>query len=334
MVVSAKQLRGPRRRGPKKRSRSSGINGPGIRSRPATLSDMGAGEGQSSSSHRRNNGGETRRSTQQSASSLFTSVDTGEPAVTGPAVTGSSQHPSGPGNTASPHHLPLRGAAQSEQPFKKPRGRPPGPSRRRSLSSPGTRNSSRVGRGQGSSREQSSIPEQLRKPGSPTPSRPSGLRHASTVSGDLAVVIPSRSPSTASIGQKASKRSKAASQVSQSSNSMYQVFHCKWRDCKAELHNLETLRKHIQKIHRHRAAHGLLPCYWAGCRNIVNEKDRETGELKKTVEALEFESEASWDEHMDGKHLEMIAWALGDGPSSERSGISQPSLQLISFHED
>ncbi len=326
VVVAAKQLRGPRRRGPSNRGRSSGINGPGIRSRPATLSDMGAGEGQSSSSHRRNNGGEAKRSTQPNPSSPFTPVDTGEP-----AVTGSNQPPSGPGNTAPAHNLPLRGAAQSEQPFKKPRGRPRGSSRRRSLSSSGTRNSSRIGRGGGSSREQSSIPERPRKPGSPTPSRPSGLRHASAVSGDLAVVIPSRSPSIASIDQKASKRSKAASQVLQSSNSMYQVFHCQWRGCKAELHNLETLRKHVQKIHRNKATHGRLPCYWAGCRNVVNGKDRETGELKKTVEALEFDSEASWDEHMDEKHLETIAWALGDGPSSERSGISQPSPQLTSL---
>ncbi|KAI9703783.1 MAG: hypothetical protein M1836_007553 [Candelina mexicana] len=314
VVVAAKQLRDPRRRGPRTRGRFSSTNNPGLMSRPTTLGNTASGEAQSRSSNHQNNKADRKRSMQQTTSTQFSAGDTGDP-----LTEGLSQPFGALNNTESPHRLPLRSIAESAPPFKKPRGRPRGSGRSGSLSSSGTPDSPGTRGGRTSSRGQSSIPERSRVSGNSTPSQPSGLRHASTLSEDFAVVIPSRSPSTASFNRNTSKRTKAAGKFSQRSASMYQVYHCRWRNCKAELHNLETLRKHLRKIHRDREPHGGLPCYWVNCGNIIDEKDRKTGQLRKRVEALDFSSEASWNAHMDQEHLEAIAWTLGDGPSTERS---------------
>ncbi|KAI9775704.1 MAG: hypothetical protein M1835_005721 [Candelina submexicana] len=314
VVVAAKQLRGPRRRGPRTRGLFSNTNNPGLRSRPTFFGNAASGEAQSRSSNHQNNKADEKRSMQETTSTQSSAGDTGDP-----LTEGLSQPFGALNNTESPHRLPLRGIAESAPPFKKPRGRPRGSSRSGSLSSSGTPDSPGKRGGRTSSRGQSSIPERSRVSGNSTPSQPSGLRHASTLSEDFAVVIPSRSPSTASFNRNISKRTTAAGKFSQRSASMYQIYHCRWRNCKAELHNLETLRKHLRKIHRDRAPHGGLPCYWVNCGNIINEKDRKTGQLRKRVEALDFSSEASWNAHMDQEHLDAIAWTLGDGPSTERS---------------
>ncbi|KAI5306407.1 hypothetical protein KEM56_001038 [Ascosphaera pollenicola] len=74
----------------------------------------------------------------------------------------------------------------------------------------------------------------------------------------------------------------------------YRVFKCDWDGCGAELHNLETLRKHVSRLHvtRQRAT-----CHWKDCQTT---RPLLPGALST---------------HLGG-HLEAVAMKLGDGPSS------------------
>ena len=160
-----------------------------------------------------------------------------------------------------------------------------------------------------------------------TPARPSGLRHEVTISpaAGFAVVIPS--PSVA--GQ-ASRRGSSILPSSpipkgqiRKTNSpapipKRQVYNCRWKDCQAELHNLETLRKHVRKHMNDFDEDSDYQCLWAGCGNS------KIGTLNPDTERelLHFKSAASWERHMDGRHLDHYAWELGDGPSSHPSGRS------------
>ena len=181
--------------------------------------------------------------------------------------------------------------------------------------------------------EQVAMPTRPR-PVDTTPARPSGLRHALTPTDGIAVVIESRSPSMPDIvhtddsdrpakkektaAERARKMAKAASSGRHPSKPSYKVYRCLWEDCPAELHNLETLKKHVRK-HRDRFGDGPFPCLWANCHDskIPIPKDTPDDEDR---ERLKFKSEASWYRHMDGRHLTTIAWELGDGPSIHSSG--------------
>ncbi|RMY25076.1 hypothetical protein D0866_11217 [Hortaea werneckii] len=87
----------------------------------------------------------------------------------------------------------------------------------------------------------------------------------------------------------------------------YQVFKCKWKDCHAELHNLETLKKHVIKLHGKPNANRKFECLWDDC-NVLPLAD-------VTV----------WTKHFDRQHLQPIAWKQGDGP---RGGISDSEAYL------
>ncbi|KAJ5800513.1 uncharacterized protein N7518_002581 [Penicillium psychrosexuale] len=72
----------------------------------------------------------------------------------------------------------------------------------------------------------------------------------------------------------------------------YQIFPCKWEECIAELHNLDSVRAHIVKVH---IPHSLV-CKWEDCDN-------------KTPMAA-----ADMFRHLSSEHISKMAWALGDGP--------------------
>jgi hypothetical protein len=87
----------------------------------------------------------------------------------------------------------------------------------------------------------------------------------------------------------------------------YQVYKCHWRNCDAELHSLEVLKKHITRVHG-----GPDPdtkkyrCMWRDCNlNIANST---------------FEVISDWLAHVDKEHLQAVAWRLGDGPRGGLSG--------------
>ncbi|PYI32625.1 hypothetical protein BP00DRAFT_148528 [Aspergillus indologenus CBS 114.80] len=78
----------------------------------------------------------------------------------------------------------------------------------------------------------------------------------------------------------------------------YQVFGCQWTNCRARLHNLEGLKKHIFKVHVSQQ----LTCGWKGCTHP-----------EPMPAALLFK-------HVKKDHLDSIAWRLGDGPSVPTPG--------------
>jgi len=135
---------------------------------------------------------------------------------------------------------------------------------------------------------------------STTPARPSGLRNAMSPLDGIAVVIPSRSPSVIEGSPPVSVRSSAKKamfkpSIKQSPAPSYRVYKCCWDRCPAELHNLETLRKHVRK-HRNEEdfENGLVPCLWADCYNDERERPM-------------FTSVEAWDKHVASKHVEVIA---------------------------
>jgi len=78
----------------------------------------------------------------------------------------------------------------------------------------------------------------------------------------------------------------------------YQVYRCEWQGCKSELHNLDTLKKHLVKVHGKRNEEGGWECRWKGCELAEGELGGIEG----------------WLGHVDEVHLGPVRWRLGDGP--------------------
>lgn len=133
------------------------------------------------------------------------------------------------------------------------------------------------------------------------PSQPSTLRNSTTEKGDP-IIIHSRSPSVAK------------------KNPQYQSFKCRWLNCPAELHNLETLKKHTQKAHAKSTPNGNLECLWEGCGMKVASEDPVTNMRIHRHTPLTFTHEGKWREHLELRHFIPLSWELGDGPASGLSG--------------
>lgn len=94
------------------------------------------------------------------------------------------------------------------------------------------------------------------------------------------------------------------------------IFKCRWRSCHAELHNLDTLRKHISRKHHPTeeefADHGYI-CWWKKCKYLIQDGDKISVEHN-------FDNPEDWMEHITEDHLHKIALKLGDGPSAAQIG--------------
>lgn len=153
-----------------------------------------------------------------------------------------------------------------------------------------------------------------------TPARPSGLRNELTVSpaAGFAVVIPSppkRAGQASRPGSEASSKKQFRNTSSPAPIPKRQVYRCRWQDCLAELHNLDTLHKHVRKHMDEFEEDGDYECLWAGCGN-----SRIGATSTDERDPLHFTSAVTWERHMDGRHLDQYAWDLGDGPSPHPSG--------------
>ena len=156
-----------------------------------------------------------------------------------------------------------------------------------------------------------------------TPVKPSGLRHALTPANGVAVVIPSRSPSVVNTPQTGSAKGGGPRKTPvppgrRTSQPSYKIYRCLWEQCPAELHNLETLKKHVRK-HREKSEAGLFPCLWANCYG-GNASITNGSQANSKRQRLKFDSDTAWQVHMEGKHLDAVAWELGDGPATHSSG--------------
>lgn len=120
--------------------------------------------------------------------------------------------------------------------------------------------------------------------------------------------------------QKPPSCSKTVSKFQEDVSSSFPIFKCEWQDCDAELHNLDTLRKHIHKVHNKEALHGGLSCLWPNCGESTSSFDHKKGIEVKKWQRMDFTSDSTWRAHIELNHLGPIAWKLGDGPMSGLSG--------------
>lgn len=97
----------------------------------------------------------------------------------------------------------------------------------------------------------------------------------------------------------------------------YQIYKCHWENCPAELHNLDTLRKHVHKQHRERLGQGPpYPCRWADCwehdsdagRRKPADDDGDADGADGQRQRLSFMDAGAWDAHVEDAHLVGYKW--------------------------
>lgn len=100
----------------------------------------------------------------------------------------------------------------------------------------------------------------------------------------------------------------------------YAEYACKWDGCRARLHNLATLKKHVNKVHGKPDPKGCFTCKWEGCPKMIQVADKDTGEVREMPQYHHFPNQELMLEHVDKAHVGPIAWKLGDGPPDGLSG--------------
>ena len=135
-----------------------------------------------------------------------------------------------------------------------------------------------------------------------TPQRTSALRNATSPS-EFAVVVSSRSPSVSHQGDTTSQPFQRRASLKREDTSLlatpnaFGSYQCRWKDCPAELHDIETLHKHMRK-HRARSECPL-ECQWDDCGVYSGPPGRE----RESITRLSFGDTDSWDKHINESHL-------------------------------
>ncbi|KAH8731148.1 hypothetical protein GQ44DRAFT_746485 [Phaeosphaeriaceae sp. PMI808] len=109
-----------------------------------------------------------------------------------------------------------------------------------------------------------------------------------------------------------------------------QSYKCKWQNCVAELHNLETLKKHVYKVHRKQkqTLPNTLECWWHDCGKEVTQYDHNTGMRLEKHAPHFFDVESDWIDHIQQTHFDPLSWELGDGPASGLSDAQDSEAYL------
>ncbi|KAL9126417.1 MAG: hypothetical protein Q9217_004528 [Psora testacea] len=298
------------------------------------INGLSTGDGQSSSKPQQrppqdtSSSGEFRREVAGSTSSPFAT-----PLAPNPTSSGSEHTVVGAMSSSASLRVPGR------------KGRPPGARNKQPRSDKGTSRNGKRPQEPSQSPATPSIPSHPKRDIS-TPVRPSGLRNVMTPTNGISVVIPSRSPSIADISS--ATRVKKVTEEEKPSGRLgfklsYNVYKCHWAHCPAELHSLDTLRKHVRKQHRERHGDGPWPCKWAGCfhpshsgpeshfsqEGETNERGHDGGERRRLI----FGLEKSWDTHIEKRHLNEYAWELGDGPVAYQPDVESLENRSGSRHQ-
>jgi hypothetical protein len=87
----------------------------------------------------------------------------------------------------------------------------------------------------------------------------------------------------------------------------YQSFKCKWQNCKAELHNLETLKKHVFKVHKKETLRNTLECMWDDCGREITSFDPMTNMSIERHMFHAFGAEDAWREHIQQNHFDPLS---------------------------
>lgn len=95
-------------------------------------------------------------------------------------------------------------------------------------------------------------------------------------------------------------------------------FKCKWKKCSTVLHNLDTLRKHIGRLHRPSSTDATnegYTCWWKKCKYL--KQDENTGDW---ITTKVFDHWEDWLKHIEKDHVTPIAIRWGDGPATNHVG--------------
>ena len=175
-----------------------------------------------------------------------------------------------------------------------------------------------------------------------TPRMPSGLRDSEALNDGIAIMMPSRSPSRVQLsrsplgpkrneisGGRSSgpRKSSKTKTYDQPTSPKYQVYKCLWKGCHAELHNLETLQKHVFKLHCVDEHNRRIECQWSDCGG-KHEMKKDTAASNSSNASLRFPSVDLLKRHIEKSHLRQTAWELGDGPPTHPSGMPTCSSYL------
>lgn len=100
----------------------------------------------------------------------------------------------------------------------------------------------------------------------------------------------------------------------------YVSFWCEWAGCTAELQNIETLRRHVRKVHGQAEQAEPLVCRWATC-------GQQPGE-----EGAVFQQDYEFHAHVDERHLLPFVWHVGDGHRNAKF-MMQSTVDKVDAHE-
>lgn len=121
---------------------------------------------------------------------------------------------------------------------------------------------------------------------------------------------------------KSSTKKKEEEAVMEMRPSGFKVFKCRWKLCPAELHNFETLHRHVIKAHCKLASYGGYPCHWVGCSRAPTKEmkkaaaaNRGPGKVVASRITWDFDTPQQWETHVLGSHLEGVKHEIGVGPS-------------------
>jgi hypothetical protein len=88
----------------------------------------------------------------------------------------------------------------------------------------------------------------------------------------------------------------------------YPVFTCEWASCPAQLHDVHTLERHVDKVH----VVGQTSCQWSSCPNA---------NTQYVGDGL--------GEHVHQAHIEPLAWKYGDGPAVKATGENTSTSHTV-----
>jgi len=120
------------------------------------------------------------------------------------------------------------------------------------------------------------------------------------------------------------KEDKKLKQVDMDIDIDYAVFKCQWQDCDAQLHNFETLKKHVNKIHGV-AEDGKYACRWGECSTLGAMAKVKLSLVQSQDDPVdlprhEFSTAFKWMSHVVKEHMSDVVHKLGEGPTSGLSG--------------
>ena len=134
---------------------------------------------------------------------------------------------------------------------------------------------------------------------------------ASPVNG-VAIMVPSRSPSI-SHGADETRLPKLAGPNTSLPSTSYTAYKCGWQACPAELHDLDTLRKHVRK-HRTRLEKPY-QCRWQNCG---------AGDSGGYPLRMTFPDTDSWDSHLENEHIRPLVQSTGQHIPSGFRAVNVP----------